>query len=144
MGRVIRTETAARDRRQLLQGLGAALARAADPKCAPEEQGDILGFSALSLRELSKGVDTSASAWEGRGYWLKADKFRREWGWAADICAALDASLEAKDLGRAALAAARMAPHLASVHVPARMARSRPWQGALQRYQELVSGTPTP
>ena len=142
MGRVIRTETAARDRRQMLQGLGAALARAGDPSCAPEEQGDILGFCVLSLAQVNHGVDKTASAWEARGYWLKADKFRREWAWAAEAAAGIEASLNARDLGRAALAAARMAPHLASVKVPARLSRSRPWHGALQRYHDRPPGAP--
>jgi hypothetical protein len=144
MGRVIRTETGARDRRQLLQGLGAALARAADPKCSTEEQGDILAFSAMSLREINQAVEKTAAAWEGRGYWLKADKFRREWAWAAQIGSALDGSLRGADLSRAAQAAARMAPHLSSVQVPARLARSLPWRGALQRFQELTTPPPAP
>jgi hypothetical protein len=142
MGRVIHTETGARDRRQLLQGLGAALARAADPKCPAAEQGDILAFSALSLREINQAIEKTAAAWEGRGYWLKADKFRREWTWATQTGTALDASLQGNDLDRAALAAARMAPHLAGVRVPARLARSFPWRGALLRYKEIASRSP--
>ena len=43
---------------------------------------EFAAFIGLALAEIYATVDVSVSAWEKRGYWVKADKFRLEWEWA--------------------------------------------------------------
>ncbi len=42
---------------------------------------DLIAYIALNLNSIYNGIDVSVQAWEKRGYWVKADKFRMEWMW---------------------------------------------------------------
>lgn len=141
MGRVIRTESPSRQRTQLMQASALALRTLAG--LAPSElttARDLLAFLALALAELHESVEATAAAWEKRDYWLKADRFRGEWRWAPLIGARLDQALRADDLAAAQSAAADLASALSGVALPARMAASRPWQGAWERWTQVRSG----
>ncbi len=49
-------------------------------QAAPDSSSlDMAAFIVLALESIIQSVDESASAWEKRDYWLKADQFRREW-----------------------------------------------------------------
>ena len=50
-----------------------------------DEAHDLAAFIAAALKTISEGIDSSVAAWEKRGYWVKADKFRMDWAWAAPI-----------------------------------------------------------
>jgi hypothetical protein len=53
---------------------------------APDhETKDMVAFIILALKEISSGIDQSVAAWEKRGYWVKADKYRLEWQWAGAV-----------------------------------------------------------
>jgi hypothetical protein len=48
-----------------------------------DEAKDMAAALAFALREIADTIETSAAAWEKRDYFVKADRFRREWEWAA-------------------------------------------------------------
>jgi hypothetical protein len=50
-----------------------------------------------SLRRLSSSVEETAHAWEERGYWTKADSFRREWAWVGPTLREFEAAGEVAD-----------------------------------------------
>jgi hypothetical protein len=39
---------------------------------------DLVAFIVLSLQEINNTIDSSVEAWEKRGYWIKADRFRMD------------------------------------------------------------------
>ena len=43
---------------------------------------DLAAFIAISLEKIFETVETSVVAWEKKGYWVKADRFRLEWEWS--------------------------------------------------------------
>ncbi len=43
-------------------------------------------MSCLALEEINSNIDKSVEAWEKRGYWVKADKFRLDWEWSGKLC----------------------------------------------------------
>ena len=47
-----------------------------------DETKDMVAAIVFALREIDKSVDTAATAWEKRNYYLKADRFRLKWEWA--------------------------------------------------------------
>ena len=48
-------------------------------KPAPDaESRDLAAYIVLALEKIAESVETTASAWEKRDYWLKADHFRQE------------------------------------------------------------------
>jgi hypothetical protein len=134
LSRVIRPESAALTRTKLKQNLAVALRRASDER--PEnERLDILAFMALALQKVSASADETAAAWEKRGYWLKADRFRMEWDWAQTIGDRLAAALHRGDLQAAARAAVSIAEHLQGVKMPAALAAKHPWSGAWEHWR---------
>lgn len=130
MSRVIRVETAHRSRQRILQGMAVTLRRAVSGVLDPSEQRDLLAFLDVSLAELRRSVDETAAAWEKRGYWLKADRFRQEWGWTERIGSSLSSALGACDLDRAMTSGTELATHIQHVRLPPALSRSRPWDGA--------------
>jgi hypothetical protein len=46
---------------------------------------DLVAFIAINLSEIHNGIDASVVAWEKRGYWVKADKYRMDWMWTKNI-----------------------------------------------------------
>jgi hypothetical protein len=130
LSRVIRIESASRTRERILQGIGAALRYGASAEATADNQRDILAFLSLSLDELCRSVDETAQAWEKRGYWLKADRFRLDWRWAERVGGSMRAALELPDLDQARQCGIELASHLRNVRVPASWAQLRPWAGA--------------
>jgi hypothetical protein len=93
-----------------------------------------MAFATLALQEVSRSVEETASAWEKRGYWLKADRFRAEWRWVDPAVEAMSGALVTLDWASVAGAVGKVAGHVAQVKLPARMSRSSPWEGAWERW----------
>ena len=43
---------------------------------------DLVAFIALALLEIDANIEKTVAPWEKRDYWVKADRFRMQWGWA--------------------------------------------------------------
>ena len=81
---------------------------------------DLLAFIALSLKEIEETIDISVAAWEKRGYWVKADRYRMEWNWSARMGDDLKQSLLNEDWGRIANIIAQITQKLSKVNVSAK------------------------
>jgi len=88
MARIIRPDSPARARSSIVATVRAALADLGLLADADALR-DRLAYTGLALRELERSTERTAEAWERRGYWLKADQFRREWGWAGQSAEAI-------------------------------------------------------
>ena len=133
MSRIINLESAGKERTQLTKGILLSireLAKQTDP--GPDSR-DMAAFVALALATISEGIDVSVVAWEKRGYWVKADKFRMEWLWAEQYAAKMRAAVLADDWATVALVMAQTAQKLNKVTVPAGHRLGRPWVGAYKR-----------
>jgi len=133
MVRIIRPDSPARARTSLVAGIHTALADL-DAAANPDALGDRLAYAGLALRELQRSTERTADAWERRGYWLKADQFRREWGWAGHGAEAILTPLLRDDLPAAQAAASALLPRLQPA--PAASAPKisvKHWTGALAR-----------
>jgi hypothetical protein len=72
---------------------------------APSERAR-LSYVCQALRSLAISVEETAHAWEERGYWTKADGFRREWSWVEPTLGEFEAAEDAanRDLADASIA----------------------------------------
>lgn len=140
MSRVIRTETGSRTRAQLLQAVALALREMAAGKARGQDHRDPMAFATLALQEVSRSVEETASAWEKRGYWLKADRFRAEWVWVDPVVEAMSGALATLDWASVAGAVGTVAGRVAQVKLSARMSRTRPWEGAWERWLATRGG----
>lgn len=111
----------------------------------PGESRDLFAFLALSLEELEKSVEATASAWERRSYWLKADQFRREWGWVSRSRGPLEAALTHGEWDSAAACGMELATFLTGRSLRVTRSATRPWDGAWKAWRDRrgESGTGT-
>lgn len=129
MARVFRTQTGSQQRSKLMKQIALTLRQAADGAKGPAEQKDMFAYMILCLQEIGASVDVSATAWEKRGYWVKADRFREEWNWAVRSAGQLEGALRREDMIACIGEAAKLATHVRDVK-PGRSAKASPWQGA--------------
>jgi hypothetical protein len=130
VSRVINTQPGARRRAQLVKQIALALRTAGQAGADEATQLDLYAFMAMSLAEISASVEETVAAWEKRGYWVKADRFRLDWAWAQLAADQLSSGLRKRDFSTCAEAAIRLVPHVSGVK-PARTEPKTPaWLGA--------------
>jgi hypothetical protein len=140
MSRIIRPGSPARARASLLATLRETLAEF-DAPGLPSDARDRLAFVVLSLRELEQSTEQTAQAWERRGYWVKVEQFRREWGWAGHGARGILEPLREGDLEAAVQAAGALRHRLPGSAAPKPRHAPAPWAGAYARLtNESASG----
>ncbi len=130
MTRLIKTETAAKDRTRLTRAVVLALRELMRQTQPDDHSRDLAAFIALALYEIHATIDASVAAWEKRGYWVKADRFRMEWDWAGRSAEKMKQAVLADDWATVAMTAAQVAQKLMNVDVPVRHRLGTPWEGA--------------
>jgi len=100
-----------------------------------EHSQNLAAFIALSLEKINETVDVSVTAWEKKGYWVKADRFRMEWEWSKNMGLRLRQAVLADDWATVAVTSAQVAQRLMKVDVPIRHHLGTPWEGAWARLQ---------
>lgn len=133
MSRVIHIESAGKDRNRLAKAAVLALRTLAQQTEANAETRDLAAFVALAMEEIAATIDPSVQAWEKRGYWVKADRFRMEWMWTEKLGSDMRRALLAEDWGNVAQTAALVAQKLGNVKIPERHRMGTPWTGAWKR-----------
>lgn len=135
MSRIIKSESAGKERTQLTRGVVVALRELMKQQELNRETLDLLAFITLALESIAETLDASVEAWEKRGYWLKADRFRRDWAWAGRLAARLRQALAAEDWPAASQVAAELIAQLRQVEVPHNHRLGTPWVGAWEKLQ---------
>jgi hypothetical protein len=130
LGRVINPESAGKERSQLVKAIVVAMRELASQQAFSQQTRDLLAFIVLSLEAIARTIDLSVAAWEKRGYWVKADRFRMEWHWAGPLAEKLREELAAEDWAAAAGTIAQVSGRLAHVKVSAHHRMGTPWNGA--------------
>ncbi|GAB4494728.1 MAG: hypothetical protein OHK0010_30100 [Anaerolineales bacterium] len=130
MGLLINPDSAGKERTQLTKGIVLAIRNLAQQTEPGPEFRDLAAFISLALAQIAQGIDVSVAAWEKRGYWVKADKFRMEWLWAGLYAEKMKTALLAEDWAGVAMVMTQTAQKLAKVQVPAGHHLGRPWVGA--------------
>jgi len=96
-------------------------------------------FVCLALDEINNNIDTSVEAWEKRGYWVKADKFRLEWEWSGKFANNLCNALFAEDWGLVAMTAVQIGQKLNKLTIPQRHRLGTPWVGAYAQLKKKAT-----
>ncbi|MFM8320147.1 MAG: hypothetical protein ACKOC5_04455 [Chloroflexota bacterium] len=133
MGRVINPESSSKERTQLTRGIVLALRELMRQSEPNADTRDLAAFIAMALESIHGSIETSVEAWEKRGYWLKADRYRMEWAWTGKTGQAIRSALLAEDWPTIAINAAQVAQKLQSVELPKRNTLGAPWVGAYKR-----------
>jgi len=85
MGRVISISNPAQRRNSFRRTIAEILRHLMLKRELDEEAKDMAATVVFSLRGIAETIETSTEAWEKRNYYLKADRFRRQWN-GASVC----------------------------------------------------------
>jgi hypothetical protein len=132
LSRVINPDSAGKERTRLCKSVVLALRELMHQSEPNETSRDLAAFMALALQEVFQTVESSVIAWEKKGYWVKADRFRMEWEWTDRTGKQIGRAVLAEDWGAVALTSAQIAQKLMKVEVPVRNRLGTPWVGAMQ------------
>jgi hypothetical protein len=133
MSRVINPNAPGKSRSYHVRTLAEMLRRLATKGEVDDEARDMLAAAVFFLREIDAGVDVSAEAWEKRDYWLKADRFRREWEWTAKIAAQLDPMIRQEAWDQLPVVMIELHRHLADVKIAKMTRKPALWASAYDR-----------
>lgn len=130
MGRVIKTHSASTDRSRLARTIVLAIRELMKRQEPDSAAHDLASYVALALLEISESIDVSVVAWEKRGYWVKADRFRLEWEWAAVLGSKMKAAVLDEKWEEVAELSLKVMTNLKSVQLPEKHRLGQPWIGA--------------
>jgi hypothetical protein len=91
---------------------------------------DLAAFIVLSLEAISETIDPSVAAWEKRGYWVKADRFRMDWIWTGKLAKQMRTAIVDEDWSQIAMVTVQVAQKLTKIKVSDRHRMGTPWVGA--------------
>lgn len=133
MSRVINPESAGKERTQLTKAIVLAVRELARQKDVTNEAKDLAAFIALALKNISEGIDISVAAWEKRGYWVKADRFRMDWVWTGQVADKMKVAIFTNDWGMIAMLMPQIAQKFGKIVVSENHRLGKPWVGAFKQ-----------
>ncbi|MCK4898868.1 MAG: hypothetical protein KAS38_08825 [Anaerolineales bacterium] len=136
MGRVINIHSAGKERTRLSKATVIAIRELMRQSDVNDQTKDLAAFIALSSKAISNTIEPSVSAWEKRGYWVKADRFRLEWSWSEILGAKMHQATLDEDWPTVASTVAQIAEKLRNVNVSERHRMGTPWVGAWKKLQD--------
>jgi hypothetical protein len=137
VSRIIKTESAGKDRTLLVKSVVVALRELLKQTETGEETKDITAYLSIALQSIANTVDESVAAWEKRGYWVKAEHFRMDWDWTGNYAKGFREALLREDWAAVASLAAKTGQKLGSVKVAENNRIGTPWKGAWKKIQTL-------
>jgi hypothetical protein len=133
LSRIITPESAAKERTQYQRAIILALRELMGQTGIDQSSYDLAAFIALMVEAIDASIDQSVAAWEKRGYWIKADRFRREWLWTVNLGGRIRTALADDNWDEVRAVAAQLITRLAKVKMPARHKLGTPWVGAWEK-----------
>lgn len=139
MSRIINVDNPTKIRNRNRRTIAEMLRRLSEKPEVDDEAKDMAAMTVYLLREINEGVERSARAWEKRDYWLKAERFLREWSWTAEMAANIEDVIrnEAWDLLPELMA--ELFPRFADIQIKTMTRDPDLWRGA---YRQLLSELP--
>lgn len=139
MTRIITVDGVGKERVQLTRAIVSALRLLARQNEPGAEALDLVSFIILSLETIARSIDVSVIAWEKRDYWVKADRFRMEWAWAATTADSLREAIIKEDWGAIAGLSAFIGQKLVKTKVSDNNRIGTPWKGCWPRMKQQLN-----
>ncbi len=138
MSRVINPGGVGKDRTRLVKGTVLAMRELMRQTQPDDTSRDLAAFIALALLEIAATIDVSVLAWEKKGYWVKADRFRMEWDWSGRLGEQMRQAVLKDDWASVAMVSVQVAGKLMNTKIPEHHRLGTPWVGA---YRKMVNGS---
>ncbi|MHB1318723.1 MAG: hypothetical protein ACYCYF_08920 [Anaerolineae bacterium] len=136
MARIINTANPGKLRSQARRTIAEMLRHLMAKGALDDEARDMLATIVYSLREIDATIEVTTDAWEKRDYYLKADKFRLEWEWAAPAADRLEAVVRLGKWDRLPQEIMGLAQRFADVKIVKFTRAEDAWQG---NYRQLLA-----
>lgn len=128
--------TPTQQRNAIRRTIAEILRRLMEKKAIDAESKDMLSFIVFGLRSMDQSIDSSATAWEKRDYYVKADQLRREWLWLPDTANRLEVMIRSNDWATMPIELASLASRFSDVRISTLTKSPTLWQGA---YKKLLA-----
>lgn len=135
MSRVINTQGVGKERNRLVKAIVISIRELSKQEKPDSKTRDLAAFIALALNGVADTIERTVGPWEKRDYWVKADRFRREWAWAGKLGAEMEKAALNEDWAMVAATAGKVATNLGNVQVSPRHRMGKPWEGAWEQLQ---------
>jgi len=132
---VKKTESGTTYRNRLCKSIVLAIRKLMQKGAPDHESLDTAAIVVLALERIAESVDSSATAWEKKDYWLKADQFRMEWAWVDHPQNVLESAVLGQDWKKIATELITVAQYLGKVEVAEKNRLGEPWVGAWQVFK---------
>jgi hypothetical protein len=136
MGKLINPDGVGKERTRLTKSTVLAMRELMRQSEPDETSRDLAAYIALALMEIYNTIEASVGAWEKKGYWVKADRFRLEWDWSGRLGEQMQKAVLNDDWAGIAMLVAQTGGKLSSVKVSDKHRLGTPWIGA---YRHLKS-----
>jgi ABC-type anion transport system duplicated permease subunit len=128
--RLINPETAGKARNRLTKAVVLAIRELMCQSKPDDTTRDLAAFIALALDAIANTIDLSVGAWEKRGYWVKADRFRMDWAWSSRLAGNMQQAVLSEDWSKVAQVSAQVAERLNGIQIAKNHRMGTPWVGA--------------
>ncbi|MFO7698164.1 MAG: hypothetical protein R6X16_13545 [Anaerolineae bacterium] len=136
MARIINTANPGKLRNQARRTIAEMLRHLMTKGTLDDEARDMVATIVYALREIDATIEVTTEAWEKRDYYLKADKFRLDWEWAAPAADRLEAIVRWNKWDRLPQEIMGLAPRFSDVKIVKFTRAEDAWQG---NYRQLLS-----
>jgi hypothetical protein len=136
LSRVINPDSSGKERTKLTKSIVKAIRQLMVQTKPDQNTRDLAAYIVLGLEDIYKSIDISVLAWEKRGYWVKADRFRIDWEWTLQFSKQMREALINEDWAQVALMAAKTAQKFNNVKIAVNNRIGEPWVGAYKNLQK--------
>jgi hypothetical protein len=133
MGRVINTNDPGKRRNALMRDAAELLRHLMMQQALNDDSKDMLAQMVFTLRDIDNTIEESASAWEKRDYWKKADEFRQRWMWAGGGADNLATLVRREDWATLPIQITKLLPHFSEINITKFTRDESLWRGAYDR-----------
>ncbi len=123
-----------------MQTLAEILRRLAEKGTVDDEARDMAAAMVFIFRDIDGGINATTDAWEKRDYWVKADRFRLEWEWAAQAAADVEDVIRHDAWDLLPRLAMDLFPHFASIQIKRLTRDPKLWRGAYAQLMAEAAG----
>ena len=136
LSRVINPESSGKERNKLTKSIVKAIRELMNQQTTNLLTHDLAAFIALALENIYKTVDVSVIAWEKRGYWLKADRFRLDWEWTELYGQQMRQAVLTENWADIAMISTKVAQKLSNIQIATKNRIGEPWIGCWDKIRE--------
>jgi len=130
LSRVINPDGVGKSRNRLVKSIVVSMRELMRQSQPDQHSQDLAAFISLALLEIFNTIEPSVAAWEKKGYWVKADRFRMDWIWTERMGNQLREAVLQDDWATIATVVAQLGGKFSHVEVSSRHRLGTPWVGA--------------